>query len=70
MNFQSALENLAKVFIVFYISCAMVGRLDLPMKLIIALQSQSLAGISSNWECPSINKKACHEYDPNTYKNK
>lgn len=70
MNLQSALENVAKVFIVFYVVCAFAGRLDIPLKLVAQLRVQALAGATSNWGCPSINKKACHEYNPHIYKNK
>lgn len=68
MNFQSALENLAKVFIGFYIACAFAGRPDIPLKLITQMRGQALAGLSANWGCPSVNKNACREYNPRNYK--
>lgn len=64
MNLQSALENVAKVFIVFYISCAIAGRLDLPMMLITALQARSLASISSNWDARRSTKKLVTSMTP------
>ena len=69
MNIQGALENLAKVFIVFYIGCAMVGRPDIPIKLIVELRGKTLTQVSGSWGCPSaFNKRACSEYDPRNYK--
>jgi hypothetical protein len=58
MNFQSALENLAKVFIGFYIACACAGRPDIPLKLVTHLRAQALAGAASSWGCP-IHKQEC-----------
>lgn len=70
MNFQSALENLAKVFIGFYIACACAGRADIPLKLIAQMRAQALAGATSSWGCPSVNKNACREYNPAIYRNR
>ena len=70
MYLQNALENLTKVFLIFYISCAMVGRPDIPIKLIAKLRAESFAGVSTSWGCPSMTKKACEEYNPSFYKNK
>ena len=68
MNFQTALENLAKVFIGFYIACACAGRADIPLKLITQMRAHALAGANSSWGCPSINRNACKEYNPKNYK--
>ena len=69
MNIQGALENLAKAFIAFYIGCAMVGRPDIPIKLIVELRGKTLAQVSGGWGCPSaFNTRACREYDPRNYK--
>lgn len=70
MNIQSALENLAKVFLIFYISCVMAGRYDVPLKLIVLMRTQALAGATSGWGCPSVNKNACREYNPAIYENR
>ena len=70
MNFQSALENLAKVFIGFYIACLCAGRADIPLKLITQMRAHALAGATSSWGCPSVNKSACKEYNPDIYKNR
>lgn len=69
MNIQGALENLAKAFIAFYIGCAMVGRPDIPIKLIVELRGKTLAQVSQDWGCPSaFNKRACKGYDPKNYR--
>lgn len=70
MNIQSALENLTKVFLIFYISCAITGRPDIPIKLIAKLRAHSFAGVAESWGCPSMNKKACEEYNPSVYRNR
>lgn len=70
MNLQSALENLAKIFIGFCIACTCAGRTDIPLKLITQMRAHALAGATSSWGCPSINKSACKEYNPATYKNR
>lgn len=68
MSFQGAIENLVKVFLGFYIACAMVGRADIPWKLIAELRGKALAGASSGWGCLSaFNKKACKAYSPKYY---
>lgn len=69
MSIQGAIENLVKVFLGFYIACAMVGRADIPWKMIAELRGKALAGASASWGCPSVfNKRACKEYDPRHYK--
>ena len=69
MNIQGALENLAKAFIAFYIGCAMIGRPDIPWKVIAEMRSKAIAGVSANWGCPSaFNRKACREYNPRNYR--
>jgi hypothetical protein len=69
MSIQGAIENLVKVFLGFYIVCAMVGRADIPWKMIAELRGKALAGASAGWGCPSaFNKNACKEYDPKNYK--
>ncbi len=69
MGIQGSIENLAKVFLGFYIACAMVGRADIPWKMIAELRGKALAGASSSWGCPSIvNKNACKEYNPKNYR--
>lgn len=69
MSIQGSIENLVKAFLGFYIACAMVGRADIPWKMIAELRGKALAGASSSWGCPSItNKNACKEYYPKNYK--
>lgn len=69
MNIQGAIENLAKAFIAFYIGCALIGRPDIPIKLILELRGKAIAGASASWGCPSaFNKRACREYNPQNYK--
>lgn len=69
MSIQGAIENLVKVFLGFYIACAMVGRADIPWKMIADLRGKALAGASSSWGCPSVfNKESCSSYNPRRYK--
>lgn len=68
MGIQSAIENLVKIFLGYYIACAMIGRTDIPFKMVTELRGKTLAGTSSSWGCPStLHKNACKEYNPKNY---
>lgn len=68
MNFQGALTALAGAFLSFYLGCVMVGRADIPWKMIAEFRGKALAGANSNWGCPSVfHKNACREYGPTQY---
>lgn len=69
MSIQGAIENLVKAFLGFYFACALVGRSDIPWKMIVDLRGKALAGASSGWGCPSVfNEKSCTSYDSRRYK--
>ena len=56
MNLQSALSDLMKVFLAFYIGSCAVGRADIPTKLVTQMRVKAMAGIGKtrSWGCPSI----------------
>lgn len=69
MSFQSALDGLIKLFIAFYIGCAVVGRPDIPIKWLTQFRATTLSQVSQSWGCPSaLNQSACSEYNPNKYR--
>jgi hypothetical protein len=70
MSIQGSLENLMKVFLTFYIGCCLIGRPDIPLKLVAQLRTKALAGTTASWGCPSIfnHSTACATYDPRRYK--
>ena len=69
MSIQGSLENLMKVFLTFYIGCCLIGRPDIPLKLVAQLRASALAGTTAGWKCPSIfSSAACETYDPRRYK--
>lgn len=69
MSFQGALEALAGAFITFYITCACIGRPDIPLKIVTDLRVKALTGATASWGCPSaFYKNACQTYDPRRYR--
>ena len=70
MNFQGALGTLVGAFMTFYIGSALVGRVDIPWRIIGELRSKAVAGTHASWGCPSAfhPRTACKEYNPNGYK--
>jgi len=70
MGFQNSLDALMKTFIGFFIACAVIGRPDIPWKMIGELRGKALAGTNASWGCPSVFNKesACNSYDPKRYK--
>ena len=70
MSIQGSLENLMKVFLTLYIGCGLIGRPDIPLKLVAQLRTTALAGTTASWGCPSIfnHSTACDTYDPRRYK--
>ena len=47
MSIQGSLENLMKVFLTFYIGCCLIGRPDIPLKLVAQLRTPALAGTTA-----------------------
>ncbi len=71
MNFQGALTTLAGAFLSFYLGCALIGRPDIPIKLVTELRVKVLKGTTASWGCPSVfHKNACNSYDPRRYRSK
>ncbi len=69
MSIQGSIEGLAKAFIAFYLGCALIGRPDVPLKLVAELRSSALRGTSASWGCPSaFNVNACAEYNSRNYR--
>ena len=70
MSIQGSLETLMKVFLTFYIGCCLIGRPDIPLKLVAQLRTTALAGTTASWGCASIfhSETACDTYDPRRYK--
>lgn len=70
MNLQGALSDLMKVFLTFYIGCCVVGRADIPLKLVTQLRVKTMEGLSNtNWGCPSISpqKRDCKTWRAEDY---
>jgi hypothetical protein len=69
MSIQGSLESLMKVFLAFYIGCCLIGRADVPLKVVTELRAKALAGTTKSWGCPSIfNGGSCSSFDPRRYK--
>ena len=70
MSIQGSLENLMKVFLAFYIGCCLIGRPNIPLKLVAQLRTTTLGETTASWGCPSIfhHSTACETYDPRRYK--
>ena len=69
MSFQSSLDALIGTFVSFYIGCALIGRPDIPLKVVTELRVKALQGTTANWRCSSVfHHDACHSYDPKRYK--
>lgn len=70
MSFQSSLEALIGTFIAFYLGCALIGRPDIPVKVVAEMRAKALTGTSASWGCPSIfaGRSACNSYDPRRYR--
>ncbi len=71
MNLQGALSDLMKVFLTFYIGCCVVGRADIPLKLVTQLRVKAMEGLgkTNNWGCPSIGpqKRDCMTWRAGDY---
>jgi len=67
---KGTLSDLMKVFLVFYIGLSLIGRPDIPLKLISQTRTQSLKGMTKNWGCPSIFNRGgdCRTYNHANYK--
>jgi len=70
MSIQGALTDLMKVFIAFYIGFCLIGRPDIPLKMVSQLRAQALKGTTESWHCPSIFNRSgdCRTYNPANYK--
>lgn len=70
MSIQGALTDLMKVFLAFYIGCCVIGRPDIPIKMVSELRAQALSGTTKSWGCPSIFNRSgdCRTYNPANYK--
>ena len=69
MGFQSSVETLIGAFIAFYIGCAMIGRPDIPIKVLTELRTKEVKGTNGSFGCPSaFAKNACNSYDSKRYR--
>ena len=66
----SSLEGVAKAFAAFAMACALIGRADIPLKVIAQLRAKALNGTTASWGCPSVfhGQNACNSYDPRHYR--
>jgi|GEM_PF-2446674 len=66
----TSLTGLAGAFAAFVLACSMVGRPDIPARIIAELRAKALQGTSASWGCPSVfnGKNACNSYDPKRYR--
>jgi hypothetical protein len=67
----SSLEGVAKAFAAFAIACALIGRADIPLRVIAQLRAKALKETTASWGCPSVfhGQNACNSYDPKRYRN-
>ena len=69
MGFQCSLEAALGAFIAFYIGCAVVGRPDIPLKVVTELRVKAMQGTTASWDCPSLaHHDACRNYDSRRYR--